>query len=230
MSIELHVIFLDQNFLLKTPPAWEPQPFVPSTFSLNKKTCRQNPRHAFGTSVVKYLSPMVFCVTASGKLMTRPRPRPRGPKNPLFWERFFRGEGGPEAWLVLKLEKFLGFKFWVSYICATFFFLKDPTGCQLILGRKSPGGVLGWWFKCLKLFREIRVNKNGVHQHLNQVDLWTFGVHVTIHVSCHWSCCPVRFSWVVWCYTPYNNYHNTWKQAMPKGNEYSNSNHPFSVS
>lgn len=230
MSIELHVIFLDPKFFVKNSSGMGTPTFCSVNLFVEQKNMSSIRGMLLG--LPSWNTFRLWC-----SVWQLPESWWPGlglglgvQKIPLFWERFFRGEGGPEAWLVLKLEKFLGFKFWVSYICATFFFLKDPTGCQLILGRKSPGGVLGWWFKCLKLFREIRVNKNGVHQHLNQVDLWTFGVHVTIHVSCHWSCCPVRFSWVVWCYTPYNNYHNTWKQAMPKGNEYSNSNHPFSVS
>ena len=75
--------------------------------------------------------------------MTRPRPRPRGPKNPPFLGEIFSGGRWARGMAGFEIGEVFGVQIWVSYICATFFFLKDPTGCQLILGRKSPGGVLG---------------------------------------------------------------------------------------
>ena len=89
-------------------------------------------------------------------------------KIPLFWERFLGGKVGQRHMAGWNWRSFWGSNFLGQLYAPLFFFYKkDPTGCQLMLGRKS---LVEFWddkFKCLKLFREIRVSKNGIHQHLN---------------------------------------------------------------
>ena len=92
---------------------------VPSTFSLNKKTCR--PSEACFWDFRREI-PFAYGVLCDSFRKADDQASASGSKkSPFFGRDFFGGKVGQRHMAGFETgEVFGGFKFWVSYICATF--------------------------------------------------------------------------------------------------------------